>query len=109
MGVRRLGVRMITVDTVMSNAKQVKGMVPFFSLLGAAITSGRMKRAYYALVNEIGLSPERAYTIIDRWKRSVRLANDTGWTAEAAAIGFVINDVPAWREIDWLNLMGVLR
>ena len=99
---------MIDALTVLSSATQAKGMVPFFSLLGVAITSGRAGKAYRALI-KIGLSPSRASTIIERWEDAVRLQSDTGWTAEAAAIGFVLNDVPVWREVDWLVLMAELR
>lgn len=92
---------------VMNRAREVANMVTFFSLLGSAILAGRSRNAYRMLV-AIPLTPKRAWQVVDTWELTLDHETQTGWTPEAAAIAIVMNDVAAWRVVEWHTLLMLL-
>ncbi len=90
---------------VMTLAGQVPGMAAFFSLVGSAIQNGRSVDGYRKLLS-CGLSPERAWNLVDDWDRMIDTESRTGWTPEYVAMGFLIEDVANWWGLDWLELIN---
>jgi hypothetical protein len=84
-----------TPEDVLGAAANVPGMIPFFSLLGGAITGGRSRLALDLLV-ALGLTQPRAWALVEGWERMLEQETATGWTAEVVAMGFVMNDVEGW-------------
>ncbi len=107
MGLRRVRLpvgAVLEADEVIKAAGEVDGMVSFFSLLGGAIEGGRSLVAYRTLI-DVGLTPHRSWYLIESWARMVEMESTTGWTPEAAAMGYVIADVDHWRRVKWTTLV----
>ena len=82
---------------------RAEGMSSFFALIGQAIRSGRSSVALEAL-RGLGLERVRAWQMVEGWEGTERRERQTGWTAEVAAMGCVMNDLDDWAAFDWRAL-----
>jgi hypothetical protein len=95
-------------DEIVAEAKlRAPGMMAFFILVGSAVRNDRSRVAFDLLV-DLGLSRARAWQLVEGWEATEGRERQTGWTAEAAAIGAFMNDVPGWPAIDWEALAKAL-
>lgn len=97
--------------SILIAAKEVRGMIAFFSLLGKAARGPDARHAFDVLVS---ICPEnsdwraRAWQLVDGWQKAVDRERKTGWTAEVVAMGSTMNDIADWGRVDWMRLSGKL-
>lgn len=87
-------------SSVLATAQEVRGMVPFFSLVGAAIMNGRSTAAYQAMTMA-GLRAACAWGLIEAWQFRIRGESRTGWSPEAIAMLTAMDEVTRWRRVRW--------
>lgn len=84
-------------------ASRAPGLVPFLTILGAAIERGRSRAAFDALV-EIGLEPITANSIIESWAYNRSQQSASGLTPEAILARFLMDRLPHWDFLPWRRL-----
>jgi len=89
---------------VLALARYAPGMVAFFTLLGRAIQGHRSSRRAYQMLLAVGLTAERAWSLMEGWEHFNENEKVTGWTAEVTAMAFVIIDVEDWKHVQWSML-----